>query len=634
MAQYDGKMYGPPAETVDDTFANTPDRWADAEAGTRRADARPSSWNEEALTFEATAATSYPVERRDAQGPFLEVLTADSFRNEGREVPVFDNHRGGSARATVGIVTSLRREGDVIVAGLRLSAADDVEQLRQRVADGTVRHVSVGYRVRGWTESRDDRGRRIKTPTAWTVTEVSLTSQPADPTARIRSSQIAPDATARSGGSGTDRVTNRAPDSGVTMSEDTTLEQDEAVRRSEISGLVRGAGLAPERADDFIDQGATVPEVKAALFDHVTTRSRPAIRVHSAETSDDPAQAVHQRSAALAHRAGVAADLPEPARAYQHASLLDHARGCLEAAGVSTRSLSPDETFHRAAHTTSDFPTILQNVASLSAMQSFQYAQSPLMQVSRQMTVPDFKAHTMVRLGEAGALQEVPESGEVKAVSRAETGESISVATYAARLDASRQLLINDSLGLFSDMAAELGRAAAAMQADLLVETLNSNPTLSGGTAVFAAGRSNVVPDDLDDAALNAARKWFRTMKGLDGKTLISAAPRFLVVGPEIEQDAEKLLASTAPATVANVNTWTDAFTLLVEPRITDEAWFMFADPAQVAVLRHAYLSSVQGPQVQRQDQWNTLGTSFRVVMDFGTAWTDWRAYMSDGTGT
>lgn len=623
-ARYDGVSVGKPAARHDDTIPELGDRWAEAERGERRADARPQSWDEERLTLEAVVATPTPVQRRDARGTYLEVLTAETLQREGREVPVYDNHRGAGARETIGIVNAISVEGEDVVATLRLSGADDVQPIRQRVAEGVIRFTSVGYRVAGWTETSDDRGRRIKTPTLWTITEVSLTAAPADPNARIRT---APDEPARSGGNSNKRAASK----GISMTTET--HEAEQNRRSEIRSLCRAANLPDDQIDGFIDSDSSVGEVKAALFDHVQKRSRPAIRVHEG-SSEDPAQVVRHRSDALAYRAGVAAELPEAARDYRHASLLDHARGCLEAAGVSTRTLSVDETFHRAAHTTSDFPVILQNVASMSAMQAFQYAGSPLMQVSRQMTVPDFKAHKMVRLGEMGALEEVPETGEIKSVSRAETGEEISVTTYAARLDASRELLINDSLGLFGDMAAEMGRAAAAKQADLMHATLISNPTLADGTAVFAAGRSNLVTDDLDDPALNAARKWFRTMKGLDGSTLISAAPRYLIVGPDTEQQAEKLLASIAPATVANVNTWTDAFSLLVEPRLTGDQWYMFADPAQIAVLRHAYLSSNQGPTVQRQDAWDTLGVSFRVFMDFGTTWSDWRVYKSDGSGS
>lgn len=635
IGRYTGKSYGPPADIFDDSHANAPDRFAEAEAMTRRATVAPATWDADAYTVEAVAATETPVRRRDSRGDFFEILDmATVDLSLARDVPVLDSHAGTRTRDVVGIVQTMRVEGGQLIARLRLAQSDDAAPVVARVAEGIVTGVSVGYRVAGWTETKDDRGQRVKRPTAWTVTEISITPNPADPNARIRAKQ-APDATPRSGGISD----NRGESEESMQHEDTTLDRAEIERRSAIRGICRAAHMPDTEIDKLIDAGATEVEAKAAAHDHIATRSasRPVIRTATA-SNDDPATIRQRRADALAFRAGAREDLPEASRAYQHDTMMDHARACLEAAGVSTRGLSPDETLHRAAHTTSDFPVILQNTAGLSAMQAYEYASSPLMRLSRQRTVPDFKPATSVRLGEMGALEKVAENGEIRAVSRAENGESIRVDTYAARLDASRQLIINDSLNLFADMASEMGRAAAAKAADLLVETLTSNPNLADGVPVFDASRGNLAATgaDLgaagDSTALDAARKHFRRMRGLDGKTLISATPRYLVCSPDAETGAEALLASIFPATKENVNVWTDAFDLLVEPRLEGEAWYLFADPRRVPSMQHAYLSSNQGPTVQRQEAWDTLGVSFRVFMDFGCGWLDWKgAYLNEG---
>ena len=44
-----------------------------------------------------------------------------------------------------------------------------------------------------------------------------------------------------------------------------------------------------------------------------------------------------------------------------------------------------------------------------------------------------------------------------------------------------------------------------------------------------------------------------RTVKGLDGKTIIDAKPKYLVVSPDLETDSEKLLATIYAATVNDV---------------------------------------------------------------------------------
>lgn len=638
IARYSGKSYGPPPPRHDETHAETPDRFADAEALNRAAAFAPATWSDEHQTVEAVVATAHPVRRRDSRGEYLEILDPLGLVLTGTEgLPIFDGHMGGTARATIGTVQTVRVEDDErVVAVLRGSQADDARPLWQRVAEGVIRFTSAGYSVLRWREGRTADGLRTKTAIEWTLREVSLVPNPADPNARIRSQSKAPDDPARSGG----HLNKRAAHKGAVMeNDDTTLDRAEIERRSAVRGICRAAHMPDAEIDKLIDAGATEVEAKAAAHDHIATRSasRPVIRTATVQ-NDDPATIRQRRADALAFRAGVREDLPEASRAYQHDSMMDHARACLEAAGVSTRGLSPDETLHRAAHTTSDFPVILQNTAGLSAMQAYEYASSPLMRLSRQRTVPDFKPATSVRLGEMGALEKVAENGEIKAVSRMENGESIRVDTYAARLDASRQLIINDSLNLFADMASEMGRAAASKAADLLVETLTSNPNLSDGTPVFDASRGNLAGAgaDLggagDSSALDAARQHFRRMRGLDGKTLISAVPRYLVCSPDAETGAEALLASIFPATREGVNVWTDAFDLLVEPRLEGDAWYLFADPRRVPSLQHAYLSSNQGPTVQRQEAWDTLGVSFRVFMDFGCGWLDWKgAYQNPG---
>ena len=210
--------------------------------------------------------------------------------------------------------------------------------------------------------------------------------------------------------------------------------------------------------------------------------------------------------------------------------------------------------------------------------------------------------------------------------------------TYARGLTVSRELLVNDDLGLLGDMVAEFGTAAAQTEADILVDLITSNPDLSDGTPVFDASRGNFASPGVaiggsgDSVAFDAARKFMRTVTGLDGRTIISATPKYLVVGPESETTAEKFLAAIYATTVADVNAWTGKLSLLVETRITDDRWMIFADPARLACLQYGYLASAQGVQIQRADDWSTLGLKFRAFLDFGAGWLDFRgAYLNAG---
>lgn len=109
-------------------------------------------------------------------------------------------------------------------------------------------------------------------------------------------------------------------------------------------------------------------------------------------------------------------------------------------------------------------------------------------------------------------------------------------------------------------------------------------------------------------------------------------APKYLVVGPENEYAGEQLLASFQPTSRDDVSTIPSTLTLIVESRLEGNDWWLFADPAQLPSMQMASLAGAQGVTVQRQEAWTHLGTEFRVFMDRGFGWLDWRgAHQNNG---
>ena len=566
----------------------------------------PASFDPEARTVEAVIATTAPLMKRDARGTFAEVLDFSTLDlTNTANLRVLDSHRTASIRDTMGTVEAVRVEGDKLIAKLRLSAADDVTPVLQRIADGTIRGVSIGYRVTRWTENQSV-GTRTRRPAEWALTEVTLTSNPADPAATLRHKKEA--------GMADDVI------------ETTPADDAETTRRTEIRSLVRSAGLEPQIADDLIDAGADLTRAKAEIFDSQQNRQRsaPIIRSH-APANDDPAVITRRQTDAVAYRMA-GGELPDDARQYVNMSLRDMAVESLSREGVSTRGMSADEVFTRAAHTSSDFPLVVSNAANKVALDTYKAAESPLKTLCRQRTLPNFKESNAIRLGDMGRLEPLSEDGEIKATSRAENGESMRLKTFARGLTVTRELLINDDLGMLGDMTAALGEAAAQTEADELVKLLTGNPAMSDGTPVFDASRGNVGAAGAPSVtALTETRKTMRTRKGMDGKTIIAVAPRYLLVSAALETEAEKVLASIQPNKADDVNPFGGKLSLLVEPRLPDDFWYVFADPARLAAMQYAYLSAAQGVQIQRTEAWDTLGLKFRAFLDFGAGWLDWR---------
>ncbi len=573
---------------------------------TRRTVFAPDTFNADAGTVEAVISTFAPVQRKG----FMERLDPaglDTSRLIG--APVLDGHRQGSARDVIGTITGHRMEDGKLVATIRLSGATDAAPIVERIREGTIKGVSIGYRVTRWAESTDPNSRAcVRTAAAWSISEVSAVPIPADPGSQFRGESM------------------ENEDLQVENIEDNTTETRAAIRQ-----ICRSAGMTAEQADDMIDRDLTITEARGEAFQAMQRRTPARIRT-AAPVNDDAAALRTRQSDALAFRMA-GGELPDASREFVNMSLRDMAADALTRAGESTRGLSADELFQRAAaHGTSDFPLLVSNAIGKVALDSYRAAESPLKALARQRTLPNFKESTSIRLGEMGRLEEMTEQGEFKTTSRAEAGEKMALKTFGRAINVSRKLLIDDDLNMLGDMTAAIGAAAAQTEAEELVATFIGNPDLSDGTAVFATGRGNMAAAgaDITETSLDAARLAMRGVKGLDGKTIIGVTPRYLVIGPELETKAEKLLAAIYAATTDDVQPI--KLKLVVEPRIMGTGWYVMADPAAVPSLQFAYLSSAQGVQIQRQEAWTTLGMQYRAFLDFGTGWADWRgAYYNEG---
>ena len=82
---------------------------------------------------------------------------------DGR-APVLDSHRRGGSHDVLGRVIAARLEAGRGYATLRFSRAEDVEPVWQRIADGTLRSISVGYRVHRYDQITDPRHGRDRAP--------------------------------------------------------------------------------------------------------------------------------------------------------------------------------------------------------------------------------------------------------------------------------------------------------------------------------------------------------------------------------------------------------------------------------------------------------------------------------------
>ncbi len=581
---------------------------------TRSASLAPQTANADARTIEVVWSTGAPVRRRDVQGEYFERLSlepaaVDLSRLIGASV--LDAHKQGAVRDVLGMVRSANVDGKDGRAVLQFSTRVEVEPVWQDVLSGILRHISVGYTVEEWAESKDS-GKRTLTATRWTPLEISLVPTPADPGASIRKEE-------------------------KPMPDPVTKETRAAIN-AEIRTIARVAGLDQSFIDAQIDAEASPDQTRKAAFDALAQRTTnirtEQTRIEIVQDHDKPNVRAQQMGEALYARINPSHQLSEPARRYAYATCADMAKEILTLRGMPVTGLSPATLITRALHTTSDFGIILGDTVGRTLRAAYQAAPSGIRLLGRQTTAKDFRAVNKVMLGEAPLLEKLNEHGEIKSGTMAEAKEAYRIDTFAKKIGVTRQVLVNDDLGAFADLSRRMGQAAAETEAQTLVAllegTAGNGPTMDDGKTLFHADHANKATTGgvIADTTLSDARLAMRTQTGLEEDRLIRVTPKYLLVPPALETTAEKWLATIAAAKVDDVNPFSNSLTLVVEPRLTSATrWYVAADAAEVDGLEYAYLAGGEGPQVESKSGWDVDGVEIRVILDYGAGFVDWRGW-------
>ena len=227
-----------------------------------------------------------------------------------------------------------------------------------------------------------------------------------------------------------------------------------------------------------------------------------------------------------------------------------------------------------------------------------------------------------------GTLQKVNQHGEYKRVDKSDVKpESYSIGTYAAVFGISRAALVNDDLGVFSDISSQLAIQSNEFENAQLAALLVSNPLMSDGAALFSAAHGNLAAPGtaIDDNGLSAARLALRLTTNANGQP-ISVDPVYLLTSAANETAAQKAIASIYPPTTDAANVFTNGLKLVIDPRLDHlnavKPWFVFGDVATVPVLEYSYLSGAEGPMIETRSTFSqgadVDGTEVLVKLDFG----------------
>jgi len=658
---------------------------------TRSLAVRSASFDEAENTVEVVYATATRAQRDG----YLEELVIseeaiDATRLDAGAVPLLVDHMPwGTA---FGTVVGHRIEGGQAIATVKLSVAEEHRGIVDNIRAGVIRTVSVGYQILGWEEVPTEDGVPVMRVTRWMPAEISLVTIPADHLAQIRSAATdlvrrtttaaAPkqkdarmklkkrDAAAAAAevidevaeGAGVeatpeleaaveeaiqvavDAVTEEAAaETEETAAEETAAEDDgetvdeapaEASRAAAILDLCTRHGFSLAFASRHIKAGTSIHKVRAAVLDSIAARSAPPMTT-ARITRDERETLVSRASDAIYSRMSGEAPTAQ-ARDMRYLSVVEMARAFVgaDAAGMSRSQVVQAALQTRSGmHTTSDFAAALGNAASRTLRRAYEAATPTYGPFVREVTLPDFRATDRVQIGDAPILERRAEGSETKRGTLSDSKESIQLATFAKALSMSRQMMVNDDLDAFSRILTSFGMRAAELQSDLVYGKLTGNPKMSDGKSLFHASHNNLLNVALDVNGLSEARKAMRKQTGLDGAKL-NISPVTLIVGPELETEAQKIIAPISAALAGDVNPFAgSSLQLVVDSRIEDAAWFLAANPALIDTIELAFLDGARGVQTSTIDAPMLDGVDVLAQIDCEAGVIDFRGLLKSAGG-
>ena len=308
-------------------------------------------------------------------------------------------------------------------------------------------------------------------------------------------------------------------------------------------------------------------------------------------------------------------------------SFTDLVRASLAMSGKPLTATRHDtREFLQAAFSTASIANVVAATANKFVREGFGVVETAWREVANIRSVVDFKANTGVRLTMTTLLKALAPTGEIQHGVLGDETRTITADTRALMLAVSRKDIINDDLGVLSDVPRRLGYAAA--------RTFNTDFWAAFEAAVSdnfsaSAPKSNQTTGALTLTTLAAAEALYLALKDADGNPIGLKASK-LLTGTTAYAKAREINVSTnsigATAKDANGNIYQGMFAPVFSSYLSAAPWYLLADPLAMPVMEAAFLNGNQEPTVETADaDFDLLGILMRCYYDYGVAFAEWR---------
>ena len=567
----------------------------------------------------AVLSSETPVQR----GGYVEILahTPAAVDLSRFPLPLIVSHN--QQMLPVGVCESPTIADGKLRATIKFGSSDLAKQILADVRNRIVRAISIGYTILDDTVN----GKTI-TATSWMPYEASIVAAPADIEAGFF--RTYPEINTMTTPTPAGTFEHRDPiadhqDPTPAFADPARIRREERQRAAQIDQACRIAHLSPEFSRGLISSDLDLNAARIAIINERAKRDEESATISTISAGENfgglGAQSMREAARdSLLQRAGIAVENPHPQAAnLRNVGFTDLARSFLRESGDLLQAGSPSQLIQRAL-TTSDFSAVLEQVTDKSILSAF-YNQTPThFDWSVQRDAAYYRPQHFAGLQDAPALAEVLEGGEYTHGPLVDRKETVNLRKFGRIVSLTWEALARDDLSVFSDIAAQMAAAARSTLADYAYATLQANPDMEDGTALFHADHGNLAATGaaISVDSLDAARLALRNMKGANGH-FRDITPRILLVPESKVGLAQSMVQPFNPTKTTDIRpSWLQSLMIVSDPRLTGDAWYLLGDLAQPAFVR----LTLGGNQIEtfKEEGFDIDGTKYKVrcVHGFG----------------
>lgn len=278
----------------------------------------------------------------------------------------------------------------------------------------------------------------------------------------------------------------------------------------------------------------------------------------------------------------------------------------------------------------SDFPKILQNIATKRLMAAYMDAPVFYEQLAWRWDVPDFKTFSLPQRGDVPTPELVKEGGEYKRMVIGERGESGRATKKGLIIPFTWEAMINDDLSAFDIRPMEISEAFRDEEQQQWIDLVEDNTTtLADGGVTYDAAYNTLAgtSGDPDIDTATSVQTALAKQRGINGNT---GRPRnldlYAVLGPpELRRGLEVTFGPVVNVPDSLSNTRQPSLGLPLTRIFTDarlsstSAWYAFADPMRAPIVAYGYLTGQPDLSTETRNGWDVDGLEIKArrVMHF-----------------